>query len=131
MSVHPDSRAARLWSNAVLMVVGLLSIGVGAWPDPVAVYPPARSIGPSWAVYSLAGALTLMALLTAQRRQWRGLARFLTLAACAVLGYGVATFRTTGWWLWATTVLPAVALLIAVPFIGPMPRATALPTADE
>jgi hypothetical protein len=131
MQNRSESRAARLWSNAVLIVVGLLLVGVSAWPDPLAVNPPARAMGSSWAVYALAGALTLLALLFAQSWRWRGLARFLALAACAVLGYGVLTFRTTGWWLWATTVLPAVVLLAAVPFIGPMPRATPYRAADE
>jgi hypothetical protein len=131
MPQHSESRAARLWSNAVLIVVGLLLVGVGAWPDPLAVNPPVRSMGSSWAVYVLAGVLSLLALLAAQRWRWRGLARVLTLAACVVLAFGVLTLRTTGWWLWATTVLPAIALLATVPFIGPMPRGTAYPTTDD
>src|SRR4051812_8029789 len=102
MAPSSEARSARLWSNAVLIVVGLVLFAVGAWPDPLAVNPPARVSGSSWSVYVLAGALTLLALLAAQSWRWRGLARVLTLGASAVLAYGVLTFRTTGGlWLWA------------------------------
>ncbi|HEU4649154.1 MAG TPA: hypothetical protein VFS33_08855 [Gemmatimonadales bacterium] len=126
MPANTDSPGVRLWSNAVLIVVAVVLFAVGAWPDPLAVNPPARNSTSSWSVYVLAGALAFVALLAAQSWRWRGVARVLTLGASAVLAYGALTFRTSGgWWLWATTVLPALALLVTVPFIGPMPRGTA------
>lgn len=132
MAISSESRGARIWSNAVLIVVGVVLFAVGAWPDPLAINPPARATGSSWTVYVLAAVLTLLALLTAQSWRWRGLARVLTLGASAVLVYGVLTFRTdAGLWRWSTTVLPALALLAAVPFIGPMPRGTPYTRTDR
>ncbi len=84
------SPTARHWTNGVLIVVGLLLIGVSAWPDPLAVDPGLRHMGGSWAVYAGAGALTIAALLVGQRWQWRGVAQLLVLAACAVLLRGPA-----------------------------------------
>lgn len=83
MAISSESRGARVWSNGVLIVVGVVLFAVGAWPDPLAINPPARATGGSWTVYVLAAVLTLLALLA------------------------------------------------AVPFIGPMPRGTAYTRADR
>jgi hypothetical protein len=45
-------------------------------------------------------------------------------AAVGVLVYGLLTgFRELGIAAWLTVIVPAILLLVATPFFGPMPRA--------
>jgi len=77
-----------------------------------------------WPTYAAAGGLTLIALFTGQRWEWRTLARLLLIAAVVVLVAGLFTgFRELGPAAWLTIIVPAIVLVIAVPFFGPMPRA--------
>jgi peptidoglycan/LPS O-acetylase OafA/YrhL len=114
---------ARQWTNVVLIAIGLFLVGISAWVAILMNTPELRAPDIAWAVYAAAGALTLIAVLIAQRRDRRRLAQGLLLAACAVLVLGAVSYRAPSLQFWLTIVLPALALLVTVPFVGPMPRA--------
>ena len=81
----------------------------------------------TWAVYGGAAVLSLGALFVAQRRGGHALGRLLVAAGCVVLVIGLFMFREAGWRVWLTIVVPAVALLSTIPYLGRMPRAAEEP----
>jgi hypothetical protein len=104
-----------------VLIAGLLLSGLAIWPPP---FVNAQEVGGRfgvWQVYALAGGLTMAGLVLGQR--WRALARPLLLAAVLVLAAGLfTTFRDLGPAAALTVILPALLILVATPFFGPMPR---------
>lgn len=123
MSPAATNPATRLWTNVVLIAVGLAFIGLAAWPGiPSPDNPAVAELGRPWAVYAGAGVLTIAALFAAQRWQTRHLAQLCIIAACCFLVWGLVSYSALGWELWVTLGVPAILLLGSLPFVGPMPR---------
>lgn len=125
------SRTRRHWADVAVILVGLGLFGLAVWFPPFTTTGGAgevRTVHAVWPVYATAGGLTLIALFAGQRWQWRGFARLLLIAAVAVLIVGFFTgFRKLGLTAWLTVIIPALVLLVATPFFGPMPRAVESP----
>jgi hypothetical protein len=125
------SRARRHWADVAVILVGLGLFGLAVWFPPFTTTAGAgevRNVHAVWPTYAIAGGLTLIALFTGQRWQWRTFARILLIAAVAVLVVGFFTgFRELGLTAWLTVIIPAIVLLVATPFFGPMPRAVESP----
>ena len=121
------ARTRRHWADVAVILVGLGLFGLAIWFPPFTTTTGAEEVrtAPSvWPIYAIAGGLTLIALFTGQRWQWRTFARLLLVAAVLVLVVGLFTgFRQLGPAAWVTIIIPAIVLLVAVPFFGPMPRA--------
>ena len=121
------TRTRRHWADVAVIVVGLGLFGLAVWFPPFTTTAGAgevRAVHSVWPIYALAGGLTLIALLAGQRWEWRNFARLLLIAAVVVLAVGLFTgFRELGLTAWLTVIMPAIVLLIAIPFFGPMPRA--------
>jgi hypothetical protein len=125
------TRTRRHWADVAVIVVGLGLFGLAVWFPPFTTTAGAgevRAVHSVWPIYALSGGLTLIALLTGQRWEWRNFARLLLIAAVVVLAVGLFTgFRDLGLTAWLTVIIPAIVLLVAIPFFGPMPRAAESP----
>jgi hypothetical protein len=125
------ARARRHWADIAVIIVGLGLFGLAIWFPPFTTTAGAdevRSAPSVWPIYAAAGGLTLIALFAGQRWQWRTFARLLLIAAVIVLAVGLFTgFRELGPAAWLTVIVPALVLLVATPFFGPMPRAAETP----
>jgi hypothetical protein len=125
------ARTRRHWADVAVIVVGLGLFGLAVWVPPFTTTTGAdevRTAPAVWPTYALAGGLTLIALFAGQRWEWRLVARVLLVAAVIVLAVGLFTgFRELGPVAWLTVIIPALVLLIAIPFFGPMPRAATSP----
>ena len=116
----------RLWADVAVILAGLMLWGLAIWPTPFVDRPEVAGQLTIWQVYAGAGILTIAGFLLGQRGQWRTIARILLLGAVVVLGVGlVTTFRDLGPAALLTVIVPGLALLLAAPFFGPMPRAAA------
>ena len=113
----------RRWADVAVIIVGLGLFGFAVWVPPFTEAGEVRHVLSLWQIYALAGGLTLAALFVGQRWRWRTFARLMLLAAVVVLTIGLFTaFRDLGPAAWLTAVLPAILLVVAIPFFGPMPR---------
>jgi hypothetical protein len=125
------ARTRRHWADVAVILVGLGLFGLAIWFPPFTTTTGADEVKTApavWPTYALAGGLTLVALFTGQRWQWRTFARVLLVAAAVVLVVGLFTgFRQLGPAAWLTVIIPAMVLLVATPFFGPMPRAAESP----
>ena len=125
------ARTRRHWADVAVIIVGLGLFGLAVWFPPFTTTAGAgevRTAPAVWPTYALAGGLTLIALFAGQRWEWRLVARLLLIAAVIVLAVGLFTgFRELGPVAWLTVIIPALVLLIATPFFGPMPRAATSP----
>ena len=125
MTEAPEVRR-RVWADVAVILAGLMLWGLAIWPTPFVDRPEVAGQLTVWQVYAGAGILTIAGFLLGQRRQWRTIARILLLGAVVVLGVGlVTTFRDLGPAALLTVIVPGLALLLAAPFFGPMPRAAA------
>jgi peptidoglycan/LPS O-acetylase OafA/YrhL len=119
------ARERRRWADIVVIVTGLLLVGLAAWNAPASAgnRPDETASLPSmYVTYGIGGGLALMALFVAHR--WRVAGQILLVAAALVLlGFGFDAFREGTAAPWLTILLPALLLLGASPFFGPMPRA--------
>jgi O-antigen/teichoic acid export membrane protein len=118
---------ARHWSNVVLIFTGLLLAGFAIWAAPLFGEPATVDPVATWTIYGGAAALSLGGLFVAQRRNGNAVSRLLVAAGCVVLVIGLFMFREAGWRVWLTIIVPAVALLATIPFLGRMPRAAEEP----
>jgi len=125
------TRTRRHWADVAVIVVGLGLFGLAVWFPPFTTTAGAgevRAVHSVWPIYAVSGGLTLIALLAGQRWEWRNFARLLLIAAVVVLAVGLFTgFRDLGLTAWLTVIIPAIVLLVAIPFFGPMPRAAESP----
>ena len=116
-------RERRRWADVVLIVVGLSLFGLAVWFPPFSTTDEAPQAISLWPNYALAGGLILAALLLGQRWDWLWVSRLMLLAAVAVLIIGLFRVRASGMVPWLTMIIPGIAVLLATPFFGPMPRA--------
>src|SRR3954463_3383411 len=121
------NREQRHWADVAVIIAALGLFGLAIWFPPFTTTTGAegvRHVHALWPIYALSGGLSLVALFAGQRWEFRNLARFLLLAAVAVLVCGLFTgFRELGIAAWLTMIVPGLLLLGAIPFFGPMPRA--------
>jgi hypothetical protein len=115
-------------SDVIAIFTGLALLGLAIWPGPQSASADAAreasNLQVLWMAHAGAGALTLLAVLAAQRWTRRSLARGLLVVAALVLLATLLTFRDFGPRALLTLLLPAILLLVAVTGIGPMPRET-------
>jgi hypothetical protein len=116
-------RERRHWADVVLILTGLTLWGLAVWFPPFSTTDEAPNAISLWPIYAPAGALTLLALLLGQRWDWLRFARILLFAAVVILAVGLFRVRAQGVVAWLTLVIPGLAILLAMPFFGPMPRA--------
>ena len=119
------ARTRRRWADIVVILTGLALVGLAAWNAPASGGGrphEAESLASMYVAYAIGGGLALTALFVAHR--WRTVGRVLLVAAALLLlGFGFDAFRAQVWPVWITVLLPALLLLGATPFFGPMPRA--------
>jgi hypothetical protein len=114
----------RRWADVVVMLTGLMLVGLAAWNAPASSGRPdeTASLGSMYVAYAIGGGLAIAALFLVHRSRMIG--RLLLVAAgLVVLGFGLDGFREGAGAVWLTVLLPALLLLGAAPFFGPMPRA--------
>jgi peptidoglycan/LPS O-acetylase OafA/YrhL len=125
--VSTTSPGRRQLANKVAIVIGIAMLALALWGGTakgVSDTGEARFAGVPWFTHFIAGALTLAGVFTAQRWRQRRLAQLCFIAAAVLLLGALAVFRYFGPWAWLTLVLPAVALLVAAPFLAPVPPPT-------
>ena len=117
-------RTRRRWADIVVIVTGLVLVGLAAWNAPASTGRPeeTHSLGSMYVAYGVGGGLGLLALFIAHRSRIVG-RLLLVAAALLLLGFGLDAFRQPAGAVWLTALLPALLLLGATPFFGPMPRA--------
>ncbi len=121
----PETPAAgrRRWADVVLILTGLSLFGLAVWFPPFSTTAEAPEAISLWPNYALAGGLVLLALFLGQRWDWLRFTRLMLLVAVVVLAVGVFRVRGLGMVAWLTLIIPGLAVLLAIPFFGPMPRA--------
>ena len=121
----PDTRAPqrRRWADVVLILAGLGLFGLAVWFPPFSTTGEASIAISLWPIYALAGGLIILALFLGQRWDWLRFARLLLFAAVGVLIVGLFRVRGQVVLTWLTLIIPGLAILLAISFFGPMPRA--------
>jgi hypothetical protein len=121
-----DARTAakrRRWADVVIIVAALYAVLAAVWAPPglgpQAAAAEAPDHGGWWWAHAIGGSLALASVFVAMRSVL--LARILAGAGGLVLLAGLLAFDTIGWLAMRTLVLPAVLILAATPFLGPMP----------
>ena len=117
-------RQRRHWADVAAILAGLILMGLAIWPVPfVHAADRGGQVAVTWWIYALAGGLTLVGVFLGQRWERKQLARGLMVAALLVLVYGlITTLWELGTVALLTAIVPALLILLAVPFFGPMPR---------
>lgn len=113
----------RRWADAVVIVAGLYTLAFALWAPTAAGGPEAGreaadAVAWWWAHY-IAGAMAIGSLFLALRRP--GLARGLLVLAAVVLLAGLLAYGRFDRTALLALILPAGAMLLAAPFMGPMP----------
>jgi hypothetical protein len=117
------TRRHRRWADVVVIFTGVYSLLFAIYAPQLAV-PGARAMFPVapglwWVLYVIAGPMALLALLVAFRSVTA--ARLMVAVAGALLLSGVALFPGIGTTVTITLIVPGALLLLASPFVGPMP----------
>jgi len=118
---HVNSVRRRKWADLVVLFASLWAFAWAIWAPPSTEMEggAVRSLAGWWAAHAIGGALGLLSLFLAPR--WRPLARVvLVVAACALLVGAFTSGRAAGAAA-LTLAVPGVLLLVAAPFIGPVP----------
>jgi peptidoglycan/LPS O-acetylase OafA/YrhL len=116
-------RERRRWADVVLILAGLSLFGLAVWFPPFSTTPEAPRAISLWPTYAISGGLILAAVFLGQRWDRVSMARLLLFAAVGVLAVAVFRVRAQGMVSWLTLIVPGLAVLLATPFFGPMPRA--------
>ncbi len=121
----PDTPIARRrhWADVVLILAGLSLFGLAVWFPPFSTTGQAGEAISLWPNYAMAGGLILLALFLGQRWTWVRFSRLMLVGAVVVLAIGLFRVRAQGTLPWLTLIIPGLAVLLAAPFFGPMPRA--------
>jgi hypothetical protein len=124
MSSPSDARR-RHWADLVAIVAGVWSFGQAIWgPANFSSQTTGRGAGASWLAFGIGGLLAIGSVLLAQR--YTRPARIALGVAGLVLVVAPLTYRDLAWLPIVSSVAPGLAMLIAAPFIGRMPRGTAM-----
>lgn len=121
-----DRRTAakrRRWADVVVIVAALYAFLAAIWAPPGLGPAEAAADAPDhggwWWAHAIGGSLALASVFVALRSVV--LARVLAGAGGLVLLAGLLAFDNIGWLAFRTLILPAVLILLATPFLGPMP----------
>jgi hypothetical protein len=113
----------RRWADVVLIVAGLYVFLAAVWAPPAhgpeAAMAEAADHGTWWWVHAIGGFLALFAVPVAMKNVL--IARLMAGVAGVVLLAGLLAFDTIGWLAIRSLLIPAVLILMAAPFVGPMP----------
>ena len=109
----------RTWADGVAIVAGVIAIGLGIYGAPLVSGDKAQHTDYAWVTYPAAGVLAILAVVLAHRA--RGAGRALCALGGLLLLASVALLRPTDATAWLTRIVPALAMLAAAPFLGPMP----------
>ena len=125
MMVDRKEERRRSVADFLVIATGVALIGFAVWGAPLAFGErPAgeiRSFAGVWLIYILAGTAVLTGMFVGERAGRRPLLRGLLIVAVLVLAGGLLFLRDFGPRALVTLALPAVILLAAVPFVGPVP----------
>jgi hypothetical protein len=116
-------RTQRNAANFVAMLIGAILVALSIWGGSAAGVSEtgeSRAAVP-WFTHFSAGALTIAGVFIAQRWNRRRLGQVALVVSAVILIGALLMFRYFGPWAWLTLVLPAVALLVATPFLAPTP----------
>jgi hypothetical protein len=113
----------RRWADVVIIVAGLYVWLAAIWAPP-AIGPREAAVeaaqhGTWWWVHAIGGSLALASVFVAMKSVL--LARVMAGVAGIVLLAGLLAFDHIGWLAVRALVIPAVLILLATPFLGPMP----------
>jgi peptidoglycan/LPS O-acetylase OafA/YrhL len=113
----------RRWADVVMIVAALYAFLAAIWAPPGLGPAEAAADAPDhgtwWWAHAIGGSLALASVFVALRSTI--LARILGGLGGLVLLAGLLAFDGIGWLAIRTLVIPAVLILLATPFIGPMP----------
>jgi hypothetical protein len=113
----------RRWADVVILVASIYAIVMAVWAPPAAgpgeAAAEAADHGAWWWAHAIGASMALSSIFVAFRSIT--LARVLAGVGALVLLAGVVAFRDISWLAVRTLILPAVLILIATPFMGPMP----------
>lgn len=112
----------RRWADVVMIVAGLYVFLAAIWSPPGLGPEPATQAadhGIWWWAHAIGGFLALASVPVAQKNVL--VARILAGVAGVVLLAGMLAFDAIGWLPIRMLGIPAVLILIATPFLGPMP----------
>jgi hypothetical protein len=113
----------RRWADVVVIVAALYAVFAAVWAPPglgpAEAQADATDHGLWWWAHAAGGLLAILAVPMAHRNVL--VARIMAGLGGLVLLLGLAAFDTIGWLAVRMLVIPAVLILIATPFIGPMP----------
>lgn len=127
------ARSRRHWADVAVILVGLGLFGLAIWIPPFTTSTGAEEVKTApavWPIYALAGGLTLIALFTGQRWQWRTFARVLLIAAVIVLVVGLFTgFRQLGVAAWLTIMRRTTMLRLVTSVMGVLLTGERIPRA--
>ena len=126
MAVSTQGAQGRHWADVVAIFTGLALFGLAIWPGPQSASAGAAQEAGNpqllWLAHASAGALSLAAVVAAQRWQLRPISRILLVVAALGLLSVLIVFRDFGPRALLTVLLPALLLLAASTSVGPMPR---------
>lgn len=109
------------WADIVVMVAGLWVTGWAFW-SPIVPSPEVgavRDFAGWWAVSAISGLTAFASVLVTFRST--AVARVMLVIAAAVLLVGVFLFERITVSAFSRIIVPAILMLLAAPFIGPMP----------
>lgn len=113
----------RRWANIVVIAAALYAVLAAIWAPPGLGPAEAAAEAPRhgvwWWAHAIGGSLALSSIFVAMKSVV--LARVLAVSGALVLFAGLLAFDTIGWLAIRMLVLPAVLILAAAPFLGPMP----------
>jgi hypothetical protein len=117
---HPEWRR---WANIAVMIAGAWVLMIVLW-SPEAAGPREQQIEVAdstiwFAALTAAGSLAIAAVIVALKNAV--IARVLLGIAALSLLAGIIGFQQLGTLAWGTVVIPGIIMLLAIPFLGPLP----------
>jgi hypothetical protein len=113
----------RRWADVVVIFAALYVFLAAVWAPPglgpAEAMAEAEDHGLWWWAHAVGGFLALLAVPVAMKQPL--IARVMAGAGGIVLLAGLTAFDTIGWLAVRSLVIPAVLILAAAPFLGPMP----------
>jgi hypothetical protein len=113
----------RRWADVVIILASLYAVLAATFAPAGLGSPPAvaeaADHGMWWWAHAIGGTLALSSVFVAMKSV--ALARLLAGAGAVVLLGGVGAFGGINWLAIRTLVIPALLILAATPFLGPMP----------
>ena len=121
-----DRPASRHWADLLAILTAVSLIAIAIWPGEPSASVDAdleTSATPAlWLAHIASGSLAMLAVFVAQRWRNRSFARLLLVGGALVLLGALVVFRDFTTRALLTTIIPALALLVAATAVGPMPR---------